>query len=256
MGRISFAACAAILSFTALLFSSLAQAAEIKVLASVALTAALNELAPQYERATGNKLSLGYSLVADIRKRVLEGETADVIILSRPVMDELQKQQKLAAGSIADVAGIAVAVTARAGAPKPDISSPDALKRSLLAAKSVVYADPAKGGLSGVYFARVLERLGIADEMKPKTILVPGDQSAEVVAKGEAEIGVAQTSEIIPVAGAQLVGPLPGDLNLVTVFSAGLGAGAKAADAATSYVKFITGPSAAPVLRARGMDPR
>ena len=119
MGRISRAASAAILSFTTLLFSSLAQAAEIKVLASVALTAALNELAPQYERATGNKLSLGYSLVADIRKRVLEGETADVIILSRPVMDELQKQQKLAAGSIADVAGIAVAVTARAGAPKP-----------------------------------------------------------------------------------------------------------------------------------------
>jgi molybdate transport system substrate-binding protein len=241
---------------TGLLLSSLAQAAEIRVLASVALTAALNELAPQYERTTGNKLSLGYSLVADIRKRVLEGETADVIILSRPVMEDLQKQDKLTPGSIADVAGIAVAVTARAGAPKPDISSVDALKRSLLAAKSVVYADPAKGGLSGVYFARVLDRLGIAEQMKPKTVLVPGDQSAEVVAKGEAEIGVAQTSEIIPVAGAQLVGPLPGDLNLVTVFSAGLGAGTKAPDAATSYVKFITGPTAAAVLKARGMEPK
>jgi molybdate transport system substrate-binding protein len=256
MGRISFAAGVGISTLGGLMLSSLVQAAEVKVLASVALTAALNELAPQYERATGNKLSLGYSLVADIRKRVLDGETADVIILSRPVMDELQKQDKLTAGSIADVAGIAVAVTARAGAPKPDISSVDALKRSLLAAKSVVYADPAKGGLSGVYFARVLDRLGIAEQMKPKTVLVPGDQSAEVVAKGEAEIGVAQTSEIIPVAGAQLVGPLPGDLNLVTVFSAGLGAGTKAADAATSYVKFITGPAAAAVLKARGMDPK
>jgi molybdate transport system substrate-binding protein len=110
--------------------------------------------------------------------------------------------------------------------------------------------------LSGVYFARVLDRLGIADQMKPKTILVPGDQSAEVVAKGEAELGVAQTSEIVPVEGAQLVGPLPGDLNLVTVFSAGLGAGTKAADAATSYVKFITGPTAAPVLKAKGMEPK
>jgi molybdate transport system substrate-binding protein len=256
MIRISLAAGVGISTVGGLLLSSLVQAAEIKVLASVALTAALNELAPQYERTTGNKLSLGYSLVADIRKRVLEGETADVIILSRPVMDELQKQDKLTQGSIADVAGIAVAVTTRAGAPKPDISTADALKRSLLAAKSVVYADPAKGGLSGVYFARVLDRLGIADQMKPKTVLVPGDQSAEIVAKGEAEIGVAQTSEIIPVAGAQLVGPLPGDLNLVTVFSAGLGAGTKAPDAATSYVKFITGPTAAAVLKARGMDPK
>jgi molybdate transport system substrate-binding protein len=256
MIRISWVAGIGISTLGGLLLSSLVEAAEIKVLASVALTAALNELAPQYERTTGNKLSLGYSLVADIRKRVLEGETADVIILSRSVMDELQKQGKLTAGSIADVAGIAVAVTARAGAPKPDISSADALKRSLLAAKSVVYADPAKGGLSGVYFARVLDRLGIAEQMKPKTILVPGDQSADVVAKGEAEIGVAQTSEIIPVAGAELVGPLPGDLNLVTVFSAGLGAGTKAPDAAASYVKFITGPTAASVLKARGMDPK
>jgi molybdate transport system substrate-binding protein len=256
MIRISLAAGVGISTVGGLLLSSLVQAAEIKVLASVALTAALNELAPQYERTTGNKLSLGYSLVADIRKRVLEGETADVIILSRPAMDELQKQDKLTQGSIADVAGIAVAVTTRAGTPKPDISTVDALKRSLLAAKSVVYADPAKGGLSGVYFARVLDRLGIADQMKPKTVLVPGDQSAEVVAKGEAEIGVAQTSEIIPVSGAQLVGPLPGDLNLVTVFSAGLGAGTKAPDAATSYVKFVTGPAAAAVLKARGMDPK
>jgi molybdate transport system substrate-binding protein len=157
-----------------------------------------------------------------------------VIILSRPVMDELQKQDKFIPGTIADVAGIAVAVTVRAGAPKPDIGSADALKRSLLAARSIVYADPAKGGLSGVYFARVLDRLGIAEQVKPKTILVPGDQSADVVAKGEAEIGVAQTSEILPVAGAQLVGPLPGDLGLVTVFSAGIGAGTKSPGLAPS----------------------
>jgi molybdate transport system substrate-binding protein len=237
-------------------FGAVAEGAEIKVLASVALTSALNELAPQFERSTGNKLSFGYSLVADIRKRVLEGETADVIILSRPVMDELQKQDKLAAGTIADIAGTAVAVTARAGAPTPDISSTEALKRSLLAAKSIVYADPAKGGLSGVYFARVLDRLGIAEQVKQKTILVPGDQSADVVAKGEAEIGVAQTSEIIPVPGAQLVGPLPGELGLVTVFSAGIGEGSKANEAATSLIRFLTGPVSAAVLRSKGMEPR
>ena len=208
MIKISLMASIGISTVGGLLLSSLVQAAEIKVLASVALTAALNELAPQYERTTEQAVTR-LQPRRRIRKRALDGETADVIILSRPVMDELQKQNKLTPGSIADVAGIAVAVTTRAGTPKPDISTVDALKRSLLAAKSVVYADPAKGGLSGVYFARVLDRLGIADQMKPKTLLVPGDQSAEIVAKGEAVIGVAQTSEIIPVAGAQLVGPLP-----------------------------------------------
>lgn len=259
MTRISIAARLGVAALGGALLASFfgaASAAELKVLATVALTPALNELGPQFERASGHKLSLGYSIVADIRKRVLEGETADVLLLSRPVMDELQKQNKVAGGTIADVVGIAVAVTARAGAPKPDISSPEALKKSLLAARSVVYADPAKGGLSGVYFARVLERLGIAEAMKPKTVLVPGDQSADVVAKGEAEIGVAQTSEITPVAGAQLVGPLPGELGLVTVFSAGVGEGSKAKEEAAAFIRFITGPGAAPLLKAKGMEPR
>jgi molybdate transport system substrate-binding protein len=147
------------------------------------------ELAPNFEQATGNKLNIGYSLIADIRKRILDDETADVNILSRPVMDELDKQQKFASGSITNVAGTPVALAIRAGAPKPDISTVDALKRTLLAAKSIVYADPAKGGASGVYFAHVVDRLGIADQLKSKTILVPGAQAAEVVAKGEAEIG-------------------------------------------------------------------
>jgi len=132
------------------LFAAVASsAAEIKVLTSVALTSAFNELAPNFEQATGNKLNIGYSLIADIRKRMLDGETADVIILSRPVMDELDKQQKFASGSVTNVAATPVALAIRAGAPKPDISTVDALKRTLLAAKSIVYADPAKGGASG-----------------------------------------------------------------------------------------------------------
>jgi molybdate transport system substrate-binding protein len=232
-----------------------ADAAEVKVLTSVALTSALDELAPQFERTTGNKLTIGYGLIADIRKRILEGETADVIILSRPVMDELQKQDKVGAGPITNVVGTAVSVAARAGGPKPDMSSVDAFKRSLLAAKSVVYADPAKGGASGVHFASVLDRLGIAEQMKPKTILVPGAQAADVVAKGEAELGVAQASEIVPVAGAQLVGPLPGEYGRVTVFSAGTGAGSKAPDAAKALIQFLTGPTAAPVFKSKGFEP-
>ena len=262
MPRSSFRARAWMALAVGLLFSvfamtrgSDAHAAEIKVLTSVALTSALDELAPQFERATGNKLTIGYGLIAEIRKRILEGETADVIILSRPVMDELQKQDKVAAGPITNVVGTAVSVAARAGAPKPDMSSVDAFKRTLLATKSIVYADPAKGGASGVHFASVLDRLGIAEQMKPKTILVPGAQAADVVAKGEAELGVAQASEIVPVTGAQLVGPLPGEYGRVTVFSAGVGAGIKAPDAAKALIQFLTGPTAAPVFKSKGFEP-
>jgi molybdate transport system substrate-binding protein len=232
-----------------------ANAAEIKVLTSVALTAALNELAPKFEQATGNKLNIGYSLIADIRKRILEGETADVIILSRPVMDELQKQDKFAPGSIVNVAGTAVALAVRAGATKPDISTVDALKDTLLNAKSIVYADPSKGGASGVYFARVIDRLGIADQLKSKTILVPGAQAADTVAKGEAEIGIGQTSEIVPVAGAEVLGPLPGEFASTTVFTAGIGTSSKVFEEAKSLIQFLGGSVARPVLSAKGFQP-
>jgi molybdate transport system substrate-binding protein len=234
---------------------SVAQAAEVKVLTSVALTSALDEIAPKFEQATGNKLKIGYSLIADIKKRILEGETADVIILSRPAMDDLAKQDKFAPGSIANIAGTPVAVAARAGAPKPDISSVDALKRTLLAAKSIVYADPAKGGASGVYFAHVVDRLGIAEQLKSKTILVPGAQAADVVAKGEAEIGVGQASEIVPVTGAQLVGPLPGEFASMTVFTAGIGASSTVPEAAKSLIQFLAGPAAKQVFSAKGFQP-
>ena len=186
---------------------------------SVALTSVFDEIAPQFQQATGNKLKIGFSLIADIKKRMIAGETADVIILSRPAMDDLQKLDKFAPGSVANIAGTPVAMAARAGTARPDISSVDALKRTLLDAKMIVYADPAKGGASGVYFAHVIDQLGIADQLKSKTILVPGAQSAELVAKGVAEIGVAQGSEILPVPGAQLVGPLPGQFASMTVFT-------------------------------------
>jgi molybdate transport system substrate-binding protein len=251
--RIAQAAACGLVSCS--LAATSAGAAEIKVLTSVALTSALNEIAPSFEQATGNKLNIGYSLIADIRKRMLDGETADVIILSRPVMDELDKQQKFAPGSITNIAGTPVALAVRVGAPKLDISTVDALKRTLLAAKSIVYADPAKGGASGVYFARVVDRLGIADQLKSKTILVPGAQAAEVVAKGEAEIGVAQTSEIVPVAGAQVLGPLPGEYASTTLFTAAIGATTKVPEEAKSVVQFLIGPVARPVFSAKGFQP-
>jgi molybdate transport system substrate-binding protein len=232
-----------------------ARAAELRVLASVALTSALDELSPVFENATGDKLSIGYGLAADLRKHILDGETADVIILTRPLMDELQKQDKLVANSLVNVVGTPVSVVARAGAPKPDMSSVDAFKHTLLTARSIVYADPAKGGASGVYFARVLDRLGIAEELKGKTILVPGAQAAEVVARGDAELGVAQGSEIVPVAGAQLVGPLPGEPASMTVFTAGIGAASKSPEAAKALIKFLTGPEAASRFKTKGFEP-
>jgi molybdate transport system substrate-binding protein len=232
-----------------------AAAPPIIVLTSVALTSALNELAPQFEHISGDKVSIGYSLIADIRKRVLNGETADVIMLSQPVMDELQQHGKIIPGSIINVAGTEVAVAVRAGAPKPDISTVAAFKRALLAANSVVYADPARGGASGVYFAHVLDRLGIAEQMKPKTVLVPGAQAAEFVAEGKVELGIGQTSEIMPVAGAQLVGPFPAELASTTVFAAGIGVGSKETNAANALIKFLTGPVAASVFRKKGFQP-
>jgi len=253
--RLATAMAAVSLLSAAAVEGAVAEPVEVTVLTSVALNSALDELGPQFERTTGKKLKIGYSLIVDIKKRIVAGETADVIILSRPVMDDLQKQEKVAPGSIADVAGTAVAVAVRAGAPKPDISSADTLKRSLLAAKSIVYADPAKGGASGVHFAHVVDQLGIGEQLKPKTILVPGAQAADVVAKGEAEIGIGQTSEIVPVSGAQLVGPLPGEFAKVTEFTAGIGANSKVAEAAKSFILFLKSPAAAPVFKSKGLQP-
>ena len=198
MNTIALVLWSALMALFGLVTANAAHASELKVFTSVALTSVLDELAPVFEKATGTKLKIDYNLIAAQRKRILDGESADVIILSRGAMQELQKLDKFAASDLVDVAGTPVSVAARAGVPKPDISTPDAFKRTLLNARSIVYADPAKGGASGVYFARVLDRLGIAEQMQAKTILVPGAQAAEVVARGEAELGVAQGSEIVP----------------------------------------------------------
>ena len=231
-----------------------ARAADVTVMSTVALTPALDELAAKYE-AGGNHLILVYGTIANLKKKIDEGETADVLILSRPVLNDLQAQGKVAKDSIADVGTSYVAVGVRAGAPRPDISTPEKLKDALLATRSISYADPAKGGASGVHMAKVIDRLGIADQMTPKTILVPGAQAGELVARGEAEMGVAQASEIAAVAGTQVVGPLPGEFNSKITFSAGIGATAKDPSAAKSLIELLTGPTGAAVLKSKGMDP-
>ncbi|WP_439400239.1 molybdate ABC transporter substrate-binding protein (plasmid) [Bradyrhizobium sp. PMVTL-01] len=231
------------------------QAAEVKVISTVALTPTLDELIPKYESSSGNKVAVVYSTIADLKKRIEAGETADVVILSRPVLDGLQAQGKVAPDSIVNVGSSYVAIGVRTGTPKPDISTQEKLKNALLAAKSISYADPAKGGASGVYFAKVIDRLGIADQMKSKTVLVPGAQAGELVAKGEVEMGVAQASEIAAVPGAQVVGPLPGDLNSAIVFAVGVGSTSKDLEVAKSLIELLTGPTGAAVLKSKGMDP-
>jgi molybdate transport system substrate-binding protein len=253
MNRRSLAKRAATALAAFMLSGATGQAAEVKVLTSVALKSVLDELSPAFEKKTGHKLTIDYGLAADQKKRVLAGERADLIILTRPMMDDLLKQKKVA-DALVNVAGTPVAVAAQAGAAKPDISTVEAFKQALLAAKSIVYADPAKGGLSGVVAARAIEHLGIADALKAKTILVPGAQSGDVVAKGEAELGIAQASEIVPVAGAQLVGPLPGELAVMTLFTGGIGAESGSVPAVKALIEFLTGPEAAPSFKAKGFE--
>jgi len=171
------------------------------------------------------------------------------------MMDDLAKQNKLAPGNVVNVASTPVALAVRAGAPKPDISTADAFKQTLLSAKSISYADPAKGGLSGVVASRAIDRLGISEQMKPKTTLVPGAQSPELVAKGEVELGIAQASEIVPTAGVQMVGPLPGELGTMTRFSGGIGAGSASADASKALIDFLASEVAASHFKAKGFEP-
>ena len=260
MMKLSFASQVTTTAIIGLLYVSMipackANAADIKVLATVALDTVFNEAVPDFERVSGNKLMVDYGVSAQVKNRILSGESADVIVLTRMAMDDLQQQNKLVPGSITSVGSSPVSVVVRVGAPKPDISSVDALKQTLLSAKSIVYADPAKGGASGVHFARVIDRLGLTDQLKAKTILVPGPQAAETVAKGEAELGVVEASVIVTVNGAQLVGPLPKEVASTIGLAAGIGADTKSPEAAKAFIQFLKGPTIAPILKAKGFEP-
>jgi molybdate transport system substrate-binding protein len=189
-------------------------------------------------------------------KRIEGGENADVLILSRAGMDSLLKQGKVAAGSDVALAGSGVAIAVKAGAPKPDISTPDALKRALLNCKAIAYSEPSAGGASGVYFAKLIEQMGIADAMKPKTKYPPaGGFSAALLMTGEAELAVQQKPELLHVAGTEIVGFLPGDLNLVTHFAAGITSGCKNTGAAKDLIGFLRMPDSKSAFQAKGLEP-
>jgi molybdate transport system substrate-binding protein len=229
------------------------EAAEIKVLSAGAVRSVVTELAQAFEKETGHTVSLAFGTVGVTRKR-LATEPADVVIMSDVAIEESSKDGSLVAGSRADIARTGMGVGVRDGAPRPDISTSEAFKQALLAAKSLTYVDPAQGATSGIHFAGVLQKFGIADAVKPKTTLVPGGYPAELVAKGEVEMVVHQISEIVPVKGVTLVGPLPKDVQKVTIYSAGIATKAAAPDAARAFVAFLASPAVKPKLAAAGLD--
>ena len=227
-------------------------AAEIRVLSIQPLKTSLDELGPQFERTTGHKLMIKYDVSAALKRQIDAGETFDVALILPAMIDDLLKQGKVAAGTRTDISRAAVGVAVKKGAPKPDIGSAEALKRTLLNAKSIAYSGE---GASGIYFKSVLERLGIAAEMNPK--LKPFGSSAVVpsVAKGEVELAVISPPAILAEPGAELVGILPKELQNYIVYTAGVSAAAKEADAAKALLKYLTTPAAMLVMTSKGLEP-
>jgi molybdate transport system substrate-binding protein len=219
------------------------------------MKAILADLTPEFERSTGHKLIINYAPADAVKAKIIAGDAADVAITLKPLVAELAKDGKIVGG--VDIGRSFIAVAVRSGAPKPDISSVEAFKRSLLAAHSIAYSDPPKGGISGIYFARLIDRMGLADQMRPKTRLVApgGGPLVEAVAKGDAEIGVDQLSSLVNKPGIDVVGILPKEFDIDIVMSAGVIVGARQPDAAAAFVRFLSSPTAAPIITARGMQP-
>ena len=244
-------------SVAALLIAALttadAQAGEVRVIGAGAVRAIVTELARVYEKETGNTVLLTFGTVGVVRQK-MAAEPADVVIMTDVAVDESARQGGVVAGSRVDIARTGMGVGVRDGAPRPDISSTEAFKQALLAARSIVYVDPAQGATSGIHFAGVLQRLGIADAMKPKTTLVAGGYPAELVAKGEVEMVVHQISEIVPVKGVALVGPLPKELQKVTTYSAGVAAKTASAELARGFIAFLARPAFKARFAAAGLD--
>jgi molybdate transport system substrate-binding protein len=240
-----------------LLLSSAASAAEVRVMISGGLTVAYKVLVPEFERATGHKVLTAYgpsmgTTANAIPVRLERGEPADVLIMVGYALADLAKQGKVIGDSRVDLVKSPIGIAVKSGAPKPDISTADAVKRALLAAKTIAYSDSA----SGVYVStEMFDRLGIRDAMKDKARKIPATPVGEIVAHGNAEIGFQQISELRPVEGIDIIGPLPDELQKITVFSAGIATVSKEPDAGKALIKFLASPAARPEIVKSGMDP-
>jgi molybdate transport system substrate-binding protein len=224
---------------------------EVRVIASVAIRRAYLELVPQFERASGLKVVTAWVPTLEIIRRLHEGETFDLVIMASNNIDDLIGGGTLVPGSRVDLATCGVGIAVRAGSPKPGIGSADALKRALLEAKSIAYST----GPSGVYLVELFRRMGIADAIDHKITQVHGEPVGDVVARGDAEIGFQQVCELLPVRGIDFIGPLPPDIQQITIFSGALHPRAGTPDGAKALTAFLTAPAAAAVIRKTGMEP-
>jgi len=236
----------------AVVMAGIANAAEVKVIGSPGTRAPYTLLVPGFEKATGHKVTTTWGGVNAVAKRVADGEVADVVMLPAAQIDDLIKLGKLIADSRVNVATSGIGVAIRAGAPKIDTGSSEGIRKALLAAKTIAYS----AGPSGVHMARLIANWGLTDELKAKIVPpIPDVPIGEVVARGDAEIGFQQVSELLPVTGIDYLGPLPADIQEVTVFSAGVHKAAGTTDAARALLKFLTAPEAAAIIRKTGMEP-
>ncbi len=240
-----------------LLLAAPASAAEVHVVSSGGFAAAYKDLAPAFEKDTGNKLaaawgpSMGETENA-VPQRLKRGENIDVLIMVGYALDDLIKQGKVDSSSKVELAKSGISLAVKAGAPKPDISTVEGLKKTLLAAKSIAYSDSA----SGVYIQKeMFKKLGIEDQLKDKAHMIPATPVGEIVAKGEAEVGFQQASELLPVKGIEIVGPIPEQVQLYTVFSAGVLASSKEPAAAKALLTYLGSKQAAPAIVKSGMEP-
>lgn len=239
-----------------------AGAVELKVLSAGAMRGVLQQLAPAFEKSSGHRLVLDFATAGGVEQKVAADQAVDVAILTKPRVDKLVSSAKVIGGSTAVLARAPIGLAVKKGAPHPDIGSVEAFKRSLLAAKSIAYVDPASGGTSGIHLAQVLEKLGIAAELKPKIrpISASAGQASprvgEAVLRGDAEIGMQPISELMEVEGIEIVGPLPAELQSPDlVYVAGSPAVSEQPIAAKALIDFLAGPSAAPVYKAKGLEP-
>src|SRR5262245_11154429 len=230
----------------------MAQAAELKVIAGGSMTAPLNQLSPEFEKATGHKLPIHFDSTPNIIARVNAGTPFDVVVVPVDVFKDAAAKARFAAGPTIDIARVGCGMVVRSGATKPDIATPDAFKKALLAASSVAYLPTSA---AGAYVTKVFERLGIADEIKAKTkVQASPGAIPQAVAKGEAEIGVF-LSNVLIAPGVDMAGPFPGDLQQELVFTSAVAAETREADAAKALIDYLRSPPATDVIKAAGMTP-
>jgi molybdate transport system substrate-binding protein len=230
--------------------------AEIKVMSAGAVKSMVVALGEEFERETGNKLSLNFGTAGSLRERVKSGETADLVILSESAIAELAKFGLVVADSCKDLGRTVTGVVVREGAALPDISTPEAFKRALLRARTVAYTDPKAGGSGGIMFSALLQKLGIADEINKKAVLGKGGHDVAVsIAEGKAELGTTFISEVLPVKGARVVGPLPGELHSANTYTAGIHARAQDSAGASAFLRKLADPATGARWIAAGLEP-